>query len=125
MAMLPPPKPLNRRADQPMQNLAKKPKVSTGSQQEPQQKTQTKPNQAKQQNNNKQQPNSSSITKKELYLHVGKVERDRALVGTIPQLFKWRSARHKLPPVYETVGTDLLFHFGKLEISNAFNVFAF
>ena len=28
----------------------------------------------------------------------------RVLLGTIPQLLKWNSARHKIPPVYETIG---------------------
>ncbi|KAI9559353.1 hypothetical protein GHT06_016142 [Daphnia sinensis] len=105
MAMLPPPKPVHRRADQPVQNLAKKPKISTGSRVEAQQKAQTKPNQPKQNDNKMQPTQQGTVIKKELYLHVGKVERDRALVGTIPQLFKWRSARHRFPPIYETVGT--------------------
>lgn len=28
----------------------------------------------------------------------------RVLLGTIPQLVKWNSARHKVPPIYETIG---------------------
>lgn len=34
----------------------------------------------------------------------------RVLLGSIPQIFKWSSARHKVPPVYETIGKNSFFN---------------
>jgi hypothetical protein len=103
MALLPAPKPANHRtADKPVQ---KKPHTIPLKQQQQkfQPETKGKPNQMQTNKTQLTQQSQVDVIKKEL-AYKGKVERDRVLVGTIPKLVKWRSARHKIPPVYVTVG---------------------
>lgn len=101
MALLPAPKPANHRtADKPVQ---KKPHtIPLKQQQKFQPETKGKPNQM--QTKKTQLTQQSQVEVKKELAYKGKVERDRLLVGTIPKLVKWRSARHKIPPVYGTVG---------------------
>lgn len=102
MAMLPAPKPVNHHTNN-KPSVQKKPYTIPLKQQ--QQKVQSEANgkQKQTQLQMTQQSQSSEVIKKE-FAYKGKVERDRAIVGTIPQLIKWRSVRHKIPPVYGTVG---------------------
>jgi hypothetical protein len=103
MALLPAPKPANHRtADKP---VPKKPHTIPLKQQQQkfQPETKGKPNQMQTNKTQLTQQSQVEVIKKEL-AYKGKVERDRVLVGTIPKLVKWRSARHKIPPVYGTVG---------------------
>jgi len=104
MALLPVPKPTNHRTDKPVQ---KKPHtIPLKQQQKFQPETKGRHNQTQTNKMQMTQQSPTDVIKKE-FAYKGKVERDRALVGTIPQLIKWRSARHKIPPVYGTVGNNL------------------
>lgn len=103
------------------------PKPDSNTKRSVQQKSQTKNANPKSQQkpnvelNKKTQNNKASQVNKKEVPPQSQLSGVRFLVGSVPQLHKWNSVRHRYPPLYETVGNkceNFIIFFSYFNISS-------